>query len=155
MDVAFESDKSVSYINYASADGWRGINIRAKDGALHFTNADTGAGVAYTAEVLGLTKLTEKFNLKIGIEMGSFHDRDHWSGKVLPHCDEIKMSIWVNDKLIARDVIFKDVAMAGNGIGIYTLESAITIGTPRSANIGIDFSLFGYTKDWKQEIKKQ
>jgi len=152
-DITFGAEQGEQYINYASADGWRGINIRVKGGALHFSNADTGTGVAYTAEELGLTSLMETFNLKLAVDMGTFSKCNHWSGEILPQCDEIKVCIWINDKMIAKDIVFNDVVMAGNGIGIYTLDHKITLGTPIAARVGIDFSLFGYTKQWKNEIK--
>ena len=151
-DVTFQKAQDGDSIRYASADGWRGIMITAIKEGLKVENAETGEGVFYTLEQLGLSKMTEKFNLKLGVDMGNFSMGKNNRGQSEQQCDEIKLCIWINNKLIAKDVVLKNVIMAGKGIGIYTPKGGITLGTPSDAYTGVDFSLFGYTREWEKQI---
>ena len=80
-DVTFQKAQDGDSIRYASADGWRGIMITAIKEGLKVENAETGQGVFYTLEQLGLSKMTEKFNLKLGVDMGTFSMGTNSKGK--------------------------------------------------------------------------
>lgn len=155
VDVTFEKTEGARFISYASGDGWRGIMIALWNGTeLLFRNAEfrDGDSVSFTAEELGLKSFAERFNLKLGLDMGEFSEGINNKGKPELQCDEIKICIWINNTLVAKDVVLKNVVMAGNQIGIHVSDSGITLETPKNAKQGVDFSLFGYSKEWKREL---
>ena len=155
VDITFEKEEGNRILTYASADGWRGITIACWNGTeLLFRNAEfkNGGSVSFTAEQLGLKSFSERFNLKIGLDMGDFSEGVNKKGNPEQQCDEIKLCIWINNTLVAKDVVFTNVIMAGNQIGIYVPDSGITLETPKKAKQGVDYSLFGYSEEWQKDI---
>lgn len=149
--VQFAKDTDAR-INYVSADGWHGIAIFAQNDKLYLTDAEDGEGKGFSLKELGLKSLYEPFDLKLGIRLGSFGIGTDINGNQESQCDEVLVSMWINDKLVVQDLAFQNIILAGNGIGMYLTSGSITLGTPEGAYTGADFSLVGFTKNWEKEL---
>ena len=120
-DLSFDATDAQTSLRFASSNGWAGIQICTKGGNLRIFDALVGGGKTYTPAQLGVTSLTEVFNLKLGVKVG---EKDS-AGK----CD-ITYCLWINDKLIDRDITLSGVGSTGKMLGIYTPSGTITIKIP-------------------------
>ncbi len=119
-DVAFTSEDDKTSLRFASADGWNGIIVGVIKSELWGNNqklcvfaaggVDAGhfSGLQFTASELGLVSFKEKFNLKLGFEMGEF------SGTT---CSAVKVTVWVNNKYVGQKT-YTQVPEVGQGAAI-------------------------------------
>ena len=108
---------------------------------------DTGTYV-FNSVVAG-TELTDNwFNIKLSTE---YVDSDGDGAK-----DDVKLGVWFNDVLYDNTYIYlKDyVQYFGNYMSIFVdnESSFIALKNDKSIDKGIDFTLFGCTKNWAKEI---
>ena len=143
MDLAFNSTNSNTHINLASTDGWLGVRIMMSnswfDGKtrLCVMNAGSGditTGYYFEAAELGLTDITDAFNLKLGLDLGTI-DASYT-------CDSVTMHLWINDKYMGTKTM-ANVTGVGHTIGICANDTSqsVTISTPfRTRLTSSDFS---------------
>ena len=95
------------------------------------------------------TKLADnRFNLKLSTELVD-SDRD---GKK----DDVKLGVWFNDVLYNNEYIYliDYKEFLGGYMGLYSMNdnSFFTVKSVEGVELGLDFTLFGFTKNWEQEI---
>ena len=88
------------------------------------------------------------FNLKLTTEL---IDSDDDGAK-----DDVKLGVWFNDVLYNNTYIeLQDYAQyLGNNLGVYvrTAESSIMLKSDNTIYMGVDFTLFGFTRNWEKEL---
>lgn len=143
MDLAFNSTNGNTHINLASTDGWHGVRVMMSnswfDGKtrLCIMNAGSGditTGYYFEAAELGLADITDAFNLKLGLDLGTIDANNT--------CDSVTMHLWINDKYMGTKTMANVTGIA-HGIGICANDASqsVTIATPfRTRITSADFS---------------
>lgn len=120
VDVSFAAIGDNTFIRYGNNNQWEGVMISVKG------NAMSVGSDRYTLKKLGLTSLTENFNLKLAVDFGE--------GYGTASCDLI-YSLWIDNVLIAENVELKSVANTGEILTICTLPSGGTVTVKSAGNL--------------------
>ena len=136
-------------IRYGGAgDGWTGLQITVRGDKLMVRDA-AGKSEAYffVAKRAGLDSfINKKFNLGISTK---FVDSDK-DGVT----DDVELGIWFNDVLYNGEYIYL-LDYAPNlkgGLGLYVPQGDAKL-TIKSIPIPLDFTIFGFTSNWANELK--
>ena len=70
--------------------------------------------------------------------------------------DDVKLGVWFNNVLYRNSFIYLiDYAEnLGNTCSVYVqkADAWVKISSDKTVDMGVDFTLFGFTKNWKQEL---
>ena len=140
LDVNITWPETAStYLTYASPNQWHGYRIYTQDGNLIIEQALSGLKQTYTPEKLGLTAITDKFNMKFGTIFGEGFG-------VEEACDATYV-LWIND-VVVDEVTYKNVKGMGNGMNTLTSDGhkgsimlEIPVDTPFAELTPSDFGL--------------
>ena len=149
VDIEFSPDLGEDFRYGSQTDGWHGLRFWSDGSSLHMEDVD-GYTDTYTFVPIkaGTTLVGETFNLKLSTE---YVDSDKDGVK-----DDVKLGVWFNDKLYDNKYIYlkdyKDVL--GKYIGVYCSNDIAYIKVKGVTGIetGIDYSIFGYTRNWQKEL---
>ncbi len=129
---------------------WNGLRFwTTGDGKLYMQDVMEKTAI-YTFHPMyaGVQLVDSTFNMKLSVE---FVDSDNDGAK-----DDVKLGVWFNDVLYRDAYIYlTDYAKElGNACSVYIqkLDAWIRISSDKDVNTGVDFTLFGFTKNWKQEL---
>ncbi len=115
LDVNITWPETAStYFTYASPNQWHGYRIYTQDGNLIIEQALSGFKQTYTPEKLGITAISDKFNMKFGTIFGEGFG-------VGEACDATYV-LWIND-VVVDEVTYKNVKGMGNGMSTFTDDS--------------------------------
>ena len=96
----------------------------------------------------GVQLVDNTFNMKLSVE---FVDSDNDGVK-----DDVKLGVWFNNVLYRNSFIYLiDYAEnLGNTCSVYVqkADAWVKISSDKTVDMGVDFTLFGFTKNWKQEL---
>lgn len=120
VDVSFDAIGDNTFIRYGNNDQWQGLMVSVNKGSF-YVGSDH-----YTLKQLGLTSLSEPFNMKLAVDFGE--------GYGTASCDLV-YSLWIEDVLIAENVELKSVAYTGEKLTICTLPSGGTITVKSAGNL--------------------
>ena len=149
VDIEFSKDVGEDFRYGGKADGWHGLRFWSDKTCIYMEDVD-GRSEQYTfiPLIAGTTLVGEEFNLKISTE---YVDCDADGEK-----DDVKLGVWFNNKLYDNEYIYlKDYKkMLGKNIGVYSSNEIayITVKSVAGIETGIDYTIFGFTRNWMQEL---
>ncbi|MDO4650738.1 MAG: hypothetical protein Q4B26_19040, partial [Eubacteriales bacterium] len=129
---------------------WNGLRFwTTGDGKLYMQDATEKTEIYTFHPMYAKTQLVDNtFNMKLSVE---FVDSDGDKKK-----DDVKLGVWFNDVLYKNEYIYlKDYAKElGNMCSVYVQkkDAWIQISSDSSVYVGVDFTLFGFTRNWKKEL---
>ena len=129
------------------ANAWEGLVLRSSGKNLLLVDT-TGLLCTFTPEYAGTDLTGSKVNLQISL---LYVDSDADGSK-----DDVKLGFWFNGVLYKNEFLYlTDYAKKlGAKLGIYIPEGNGSLGvTSGYADNSIDFTLFGFTKNFKQYLK--
>ena len=146
----FSNTKGGDFRYAGKENEWCGIWFyNLADGKLYMrgVKGDTGTYV-FNSVVAGVELTDNEYNMKLSTE---FVDSDNDGVK-----DDVKLGVWFNDVLYDNEYIYLEnyVQHFGNYAAVYVDkgEGSIRVKSDTSVEKGVDFSLFGCTKNWSKEI---
>ena len=116
VDMSISEGTGVSaYLMFGGLSEWGGYRLYGAGDvfAVHCVENNAAATV-YTTEDMGITSITEQFNVKFGVKFGE---------TTTSYC------LWINDVLIAQDVISHGTSGMGNYLSVLQNSRAITLAT--------------------------
>ena len=149
-DVYYSHTKGGDFRYGGKTNEWCGLWFYTRsDGKLYMRGVEGDTGTYVFNPVIAGTELTDTwFNIKLSTE---YVDSDNDGNK-----DDIKLGVWFNDVLYDNTYIYlKDYAQYfGNYFSIFVdnSDSFIALKNDESIDRGVDFTLFGCTKNWAKEI---
>ena len=151
-DVLFNSAAKSDFRYGGKLSGWDGLRFYVRNGTLYMEEVQGHIDMdyAFSPIVAGVMFSTEQFNLKLSCE---FMDSDGDRKK-----DDVKLGVWFNDVLYDNAYIY--LTDYANHIGKYIaayafmdVESArMTVKSDSSVYTGVDYTVYGFTKDWRKEL---
>ena len=149
VDIEFSTDLGEDLRYGSRVDGWHGLRFWSQENNLHMQDVD-GYTKTYVFDmvVANMKLVGEKINLKISTE---YVDSDSDGVK-----DDVKLGVWFNDKLYNNEYIYlknyKNVL--GKYMSVYSAAKAayITVSSVEGVHTGVDYSIWGYTNNWKKEM---
>lgn len=149
VDIEFSSDLGEDFRYGSQVDGWHGLRFWSDGSVLRMEDVDGYTSTYTFAPLIAGTKLVDReFNLKLSTE---YVDSDNDGRK-----DDVKLGVWFNDKLYNNKYIYlkdyKDVL--GKYIGVYCSNDIayIKVKSVEGIPTGVDYTIFGFTRDWKKEL---
>ena len=148
-DILISSVKNTSFRYGGKKDGWHGLIFYMRNGNLYMQDAEQNQKEYVFLSTNAGTRLADHFfNLKLSTELVD-SDGD---GKR----DDVKLGVWFNDVLYDNTYIYLvDYAeFLGSYIGLYSMNdnSYFTVKSVEGVELGLDFTLFGFTRNWEQEL---
>ena len=129
---------------------WNGLRFwTTGDGKLYMQDGEEKTEI-YTFHPMyaGVQLVDNTFNMKLSVE---FVDSDNDGVK-----DDVKLGVWFNNVLYRNSFIYLiDYAEnLGNTCSVYVqkADAWVKISSDKTVDMGVDFTLFGFTKNWKQEL---
>ena len=129
---------------------WNGLRFwTTGDGKLYMQDGEEKTDI-YTFHPMyaGVQLVDNTFNMKLSVE---FVDSDNDGVK-----DDVKLGVWFNSVLYRNSFIYLiDYAEnLGNTCSVYVqkADAWVKISSDKTVDTGVDFTLFGFTKNWKQEL---
>ena len=149
VDIEFSSDLGEDFRYGSQTDGWHGLRFWSDGSVLRMEDVDGYTSTYTFIPLIAGTKLVDKeFNLKLSTE---YVDSDNDGKK-----DDVKLGVWFNDKLYNNKYIYlKDYKeILGKYIGVYCSNDIAFIKVKSVAGIptGVDYTIFGFTREWKKEL---
>lgn len=129
---------------------WNGLRFwTTGDGKLYMQDATEKTDIyEFHPMYAGVQLVDNMFNMKLSVE---FVDSDKDGKK-----DDVKLGVWFNDVLYKNAYIYlKNYAKyMGNACSIYVQkeDAWIVVKGDTGVDTGVDFTLFGFTKNWKKEL---
>ncbi len=128
-DGTADASSGIKYGNTAPTS-WDGIKIGLIEGdklAVNFTTTNYTA-FTLTTEQAGVDTFTETFNLKFATKMEANGNKT-----------DVTITMWINDKLVKKNVLVGGMSGIGNCAGILTWNGAsVTVGTPEGSDTGVE-----------------
>ncbi len=149
VDVEFSSDGLEDLRYGGKINGWYGLRFWREGSSLCMEDVE-GNTERYTfiSLLAGTTLVDEQFNLKISTE---YVDSDDDGVK-----DDVKLGIWFNDRLYENKYIYlKDYQnILGKYMCVYSWSevSGFEVKGVKGINTGVDYSIVGFTKNWRTEL---
>ena len=149
-DFCFSKNGGADFRYGGNKNPWNGLRFwTAGDGKLYMQDATEKTERYEFHPMYAGTKLVDNmFNMKLAIE---FVDSDNDGLK-----DDVKLGVWFNDVLYRNSYIYLAdyAAQLGNACAVYVQapDSWIHIASDKTIDTGVDFTLFGFTKNWKKEL---
>ena len=128
-DGTADASSGIKYGNTAPTS-WDGIKIGLIEGDKLTVNFTTTNYTAFTltTEEAGVETFTETFNLKFATEMEANGDKS-----------DVTITMWINDKLVKKNVMVGGMSGIGNCAGILTWNGAsVTVATPEGSDTGVE-----------------
>ena len=148
-DVEFSSGPSDDFRYGSKVDGWHGLRFWTKNGQMYMEDVDGYTSTyVFNSVGAGVTLEDTAYNFKLSTE---YVDSDGDGLK-----DDVKLGVWFNDKLYENKYIYLTdyVSHLGRWIGVYSAAEGeyVKISSVAGIPTGVDYTLFGFTKNWRKEI---
>lgn len=153
-NVRFSKEKGADFRYGGKKNPWNGLCFwTTGDGKLYMQDAEditAGKTNVYTFHPMyaGVQLVDNTFNLKISTQ---YVDSDKDGDK-----DDVKLGVWFDDVLYRNEYIYLEnyAEKMGSDCSVYVQPSKawIYISSDEDVYIGVDFTLFGFTNNWKKEI---
>ena len=149
VDVEFSSGPSDDFRYGSKVDGWHGLRFWTKNGQMYMEDVDGYTDTyMFNSVGAGVTLEDTPYNFKLSTE---YVDSDGDGLK-----DDVKLGVWFNDKLYDNQYIYLTdyVSHLGRWIGIYSAAETeyVKMSSVPGIPTGVDYTLFGFTSDWRKEI---
>ena len=152
-DFYIPSGKNADFRYGGVKNNWFGLVFSpTADGKIYMQGAATGGYVTdiyiFNPQKAGTALLDTWFNLKLSTEIV---DSDKDGVK-----DDVKLGVWFNDVLYNNKYIYlQDYAQyLGTRMGLFvsSKDGYIDVKSDTSIYTGIDFGIFGFTRNWDKEL---
>ena len=148
-DVEFSSGPSDDFRYGSKVDGWHGLRFWTKNGQMYMEDVDGYTSTyVFNSVGAGVTLEDTSYNFKLSTE---YVDSDGDGLK-----DDVKLGVWFNDKLYENKYIYLTdyVSHLGRWIGVYSAADTeyVKISSVPGIPTGVDYTLFGFTRNWKKEL---
>ena len=149
-DVYFSNTKGGDFRYAGKENEWCGLHFYNRaDGKLYMKGVKGDTGTYEFHSLVAGVELTDNwYNLKLTTE---FVDSDKDGKK-----DDVKLGVWFNNVLYDNEYIYLQdyVQHFGKYTAVYVDkgEGYISVKSDTSVSEGIDFKLFGFTKNWVEEV---
>ena len=143
----FPEDGDVQWRFGGGASPWEGLMITASGNTLKLSNTVDGMWlpITFDPEVAGCDLVGKDVNITMSFE---YVDSDD-DGQM----DDVRLGVWFNDKAYAdRCYYLKDKAPELGGFTMFYSPSGQYGVTIRPYYPSLDFTIFGYTKNWAVEL---
>ena len=145
--VHFPEDCDVQWRFGGGASPWEGLMITRSGNMLKLSNTVSGQWlpITFDPEVAGCTLVGETVKISMSFEYVDSDDDGE--------ADDVKLGVWFNDKPYAdRCYYLKDKASELGGFTMFYSPSGQYGVTIRPYYPSLDFTIFGYTKNWAVEL---
>ncbi len=144
-DITLSPDQS-DFRYGGQANGWYGLRFWLSNGNLFMQDVDGKTEVYVFLPGIAEVDFNQTFNLGITIE---YVDCDKDGVK-----DDVKLGVWFNNKLYKNQYIdLQDYQpIVGKYVGIVSGASTITVKSVAGIETGVDYTIWGYTRNWKKEL---
>ena len=149
-DFHFSKEAGADFRYGGKNNPWNGLRFwTTGDGKLYMQDATQKTEIyAFHPLYAGVQLVDNTFNMKLSTE---FVDSDSDGKK-----DDVKLGVWFNDVLYRNEYIYLTdyASQLGNACSVYVMnrDSWIQIASDKTVYTGVDFTLFGFTKNWKKEL---
>lgn len=149
-DFHFSQEAGADFRYGGKNNPWNGLRFwTTGDGKLYMQDATQKTEIyAFHPLYAGVQLVDNTFNMKLSIE---FVDSDNDGRK-----DDVKLGVWFNDVLYRNEYIYLTdyASQLGNACSVYVMnrDSWLQIASDKNVYTGVDFTLFGFTKNWKKEL---
>ena len=127
-------------------NGWYGLRFWQENGNLFMEDIDGKTERYLFLPSIAGVSFDKEFNLTITTE---YVDSDGDGTK-----DDVKLGVWFNNKLYKNQYLYLTdyQQYMGRYVGVYSGASVITVKNVAGIETGVDYSIFGYTRNWKEEL---